>query len=152
MSDNYRKILVPLDGSPVSAQAIPHALRVAEKGQSQLVLLRVVPHITEQLTTVDTLPLDWKNLDAEQERIASEALASLEDLSPRLRREQVDVQTAIEVGHAADRIVDYAEAHAVDLIVMSTHGRTGVQRWLMGSVAGKVISSAPCPVLLVRAR
>ncbi|MCL4859985.1 MAG: universal stress protein [Caldilineaceae bacterium] len=152
MSEKYRKILVPLDGSPLSEQAIPHALRVAEKGQAQLVLLRVVPHITEQLTTVDTLPLDWKNLDAEQERMASEALAPLEELAPRLRREQVDVQTAIEVGHAADRIVDYAEAHDIDLIVMSTHGRTGVQRWLMGSVAGKVIGAAPCPILLVRAR
>jgi nucleotide-binding universal stress UspA family protein len=76
----------------------------------------------------------------------------LEELSINLRFHHIAVKPIVQVGQAADEIVDYAQAHPIDLIVMSTHGRTGVQRWLMGSVASKVMAAAPCPVLLVRAK
>jgi nucleotide-binding universal stress UspA family protein len=58
---------------------------------------------------------------------------------------------ALDVGPAAEKIVDYANAHEIDLIVVNTHGRTGIRRWVLGSVAAKIVEAAPCPVLLIRA-
>ncbi|RIK39434.1 MAG: universal stress protein [Chloroflexi bacterium] len=152
MSLPFRKIVVPLDGSVLAEQALPHAETVAQQAQAELVLFRVVPYITEEIVSVDALPLDWQSLEVEQQRMVNDATNYLQEIALRLSTQGMQVHTVVEVGHAADRIVDYATAHDVDLIVMCTHGRTGVQRWLMGSVAGKVTGSAPCPVLLVRAR
>ena len=69
---------------------------------------------------------------------------------PSLRHRQVDAVAEIDTGDPASRIIDYAADNAVDLIVMSTHGRTGLARWTHGSVANKVIQAAPCAVFTVR--
>ena len=151
MSIPYKKILVTLDGSELAAQALPHAVELARPHQATLTLLRVVPYISEEIIAVDALPVDWQNLEAEQARMVATATNALEIDAQRLRAQGINVTVAVEVGHAADRIVDYATTHEMDLIIISTHGRTGLQRWLMGSVAGKVASAAPCPLLLVRA-
>lgn len=152
MSISFRKILVPLDGSTLAEQALPHAETVALQAQAELILFRVVPHVTDEMIAVDALPLDWQSLEAEQQRMVNDATSYVQGIALRLSAQGMPVKTVVEVGHAADRIVDYATAHDVDLIVMCTHGRTGLQRWLMGSVAGRVTGSAPCPVLLVRAK
>lgn len=150
MAIPYQKLLVTLDGSELAMQALPHAVELARNNQATLTLLRIVPYITEEIIAVDALPVDWQNLEAEQERLTAEARNALESQAHELRAQGLTVVVAVEVGHAADRIVDYATNHEMDLIVISTHGRTGLQRWLMGSVAGKVASAAPCPILLVR--
>lgn len=150
MAIPYKKIMVPLDGSTLSEQALPHATALARQNEAELILLRVTPYISEAIIAVDALPLDWQNLDEQQRRLIDEATQALQPIIVNLKFQQVEAKAIVEVGHAAEKIVEYAENHAADLIVMSTHGRTGLQRWLLGSVANKVASAAPCPVLLVR--
>jgi nucleotide-binding universal stress UspA family protein len=103
------------------------------------------------LVAVDTLPLEFTHLEVQQQKMIDEATLVLKSVAETLKGQNVNAQPVVVVGHTAEKIVDYAIAHAIDLIVMSTHGRTGIQRWLLGSVAGKVSTVAPCPVLLVRA-
>jgi nucleotide-binding universal stress UspA family protein len=150
MNVPYKRILVPLDGSELSRQALPHAEALARQAEAQLILLRVVPYLSMDLATVDGLPLDWNDLDKRQRTMVDEAMQGLQALAGKLKFHHVMAGAIVEVGEAAEKIIDYARTHAIDLIVMSTHGRTGVQRWLMGSVASKVAAAASCPVLLVR--
>jgi nucleotide-binding universal stress UspA family protein len=150
MAIPYKKIIVPLDGSALSEQALPHAAALARQSQAELNVLRVTPYISEAIIAVDALPLDWQNLDEQQHRLTDEAMHYLQQIVVNLKFQQIEAKAVVEVGHAAEKIVEYAESHAADLIVMSTHGRTGLQRFLLGSVASKVASAAPCPVLLVR--
>ena len=150
MTIPYKKILVTLDGSALAETALPHAQALAQQSGAELILLRVVPHITDELVAVDTLPLEFTHLEVQQQKLIDEAPLALQGVTQALAAQNLNVQPVVVVGHTADKIVDYAIAHSVDLIVMSTHGRTGIQRWLLGSVAGKVSTVAPCPVLLVR--
>jgi nucleotide-binding universal stress UspA family protein len=152
MAVPYQTIMVPLDGSALSEQALPHAAALARQSHAELTLLRVAPPVSEEGIAGDVLPPDWSDLNEQQHTMVTEATNTLQELSINLKFQHIAVKTVVAVGQAADRIVDYAQAHDIDLIVMSTHGRTGVQRWLMGSVASKVMAAAPCPVLLVRAR
>ena len=152
MTIPYQRILVPLDGSPLAAEALPHAAALARQSQAEITLLRVVPSmISDEYLSSEPLPPEPKNLEQQQCKRVDEALASLEEPMATLKFQELAVKTVVQVGYAADRIVEYAAAHGCDLIVMSTHGRTGLQRWLLGSVASKVATAAPCPVLLVRA-
>ena len=84
------------------------------------------------------------------EPLRARAQAYLDRMAAQLRAEGQQVQTATMVGQAAEAILDYAQAHAVDLIALETHGRTGLVRWLVGGVADKVIRGAIAPVLLHR--
>lgn len=165
MSTLYKKILVPLDGSDLAAQALPHAEKIAADSGAKLILLRVVennPHfalapaamVGAGLTTgVGTgnvglvmLPTD----DDAHRQAMDEAKQSLDLLAEELRYRQIDAEASIDTGDPATQIVDYAADNGVDLIVMSTHGRTGIRRWTYGSVAAKVLQAAPCAVMIVR--
>jgi nucleotide-binding universal stress UspA family protein len=152
MAVPYQAILVPLDGSALSEQALPHAAALAQQSHAELTLLLAVLPISDADITGDRAPLERSDPDQEQRIMIAEATTMLQELSINLRLQHIAVKTVVEVGRAADRIIDYAKTHAIDLIVMSTHGRTGLQRWLLGSVASKVMEAAPCPVLLVRAK
>lgn len=148
MSIQYKKILVPLDGSTLAAQALPHALTLAELHQAELILFRVAhdPHFLAEYVIQGKL-----QVDQHQEQALNEATTALDELSADLKLRQFKVTPVIEVGLPAEAIIDYADKHDVSLIVMSTHGRTGLARWVYGSVADKVLRGAPCPVLLIRA-
>jgi nucleotide-binding universal stress UspA family protein len=150
MNIPYKRILVTLDGSSLSMQALPHAETLARQAEAQLILLRVVPYLSIEPAAADGLPLDWTDLDKQQRLMVDDSMQGLQALVNKLKFHGIAASAVVEVGEAAEIIVDYARGHDIDLIVMSTHGRTGLQRWLMGSVANKVISAAPCPVLLVR--
>ncbi|MEZ4709993.1 MAG: universal stress protein [Caldilineaceae bacterium] len=88
--------------------------------------------------------------EAAHVRAMDEAKSFLDDLVAQLKHRKINAVADIDTGEPAARIVDYAADHDVDLIVMSTHGRTGVKRWTYGSVAAKVLQAAPCPVVVVR--
>lgn len=149
MTMNYEKILVTLDGSTFAAQALPHALALAGVYGSELILLRVVPLIKplQDLAHAGSL----LRSDEHQVHGLDEATESMRALVEELKLQNFKVTTVVEVGSPAETIIDYAEAQGVSLIVMCTHGRTGVSRWVYGSVADKVLRAAPCPVFLVRA-
>lgn len=151
MSERYRKIVVPLDGSELAHRALPYATELAELAGAQLIILRAVPDVTQEYKMTPELSVVNIGLE-EQESTVDHATYWAQRVAGELRARGLDVDISIEIGAAADAIVDYASTQDVDLIVMSTHGRTGLARWAYGSVANKVLAGAPCPVLLVRAQ
>jgi len=137
----FRKILVPLDGSRLSQRALEPALAVSRQSGAELLLVRV--------PTADTLSFAVSG--AKQRELAQDALVYLETLRKSNERPQLGIRTQVLEGDAASAIVDAARAEQADLIVMSTHGYSGMTRWVLGSVTEKVLRSAPCPVLAIRA-
>lgn len=133
----YNKVLVPLDGSDIAEAILSQVEKLASKIGAQVILLEVLPESGVLPTT------------AHEE--FSEARAYLDAIVQRLEGQGVKGTAAIRFGKPAEEIVDYAQTHDVDLIAMSTHGRSGVGRWVFGSVAEKVLRGTSLPILLVRA-
>jgi nucleotide-binding universal stress UspA family protein len=146
-----RKMLVTLDGSPLAEQALEPALALARVVESDVLLLRVTP---ARETLPESMTPGGERAEAAMDAIAAQERADAESYLQRIynahdnRRLFFDVQTA--EGDVADTIVSYADAHHVDLIVMSSHGRSGIGRWLHGSVAEKVLRGANCATLILR--
>ncbi|GIX48525.1 MAG: universal stress protein [Candidatus Tectimicrobiota bacterium] len=137
----YTKILVPLDGSEVAEVALPHAVALARTFGAELVLLRVAH-----------APFSPGRDPLEAERAAvEESEQYLAEAAQRLAAQGVPVRTVVRYGKAAEEILDHAATEGISLIVMATHGRSGVGRWLLGSTAEKVVRATSQPVLLVRA-
>jgi nucleotide-binding universal stress UspA family protein len=137
-------ILVPLDGSPLAECVLPHTVAIARAFEAQVTLLRVLarPSTTNQIRPVD--PLDWHFGRAE-------AKAYLEELTTRLREAGLRTDNTLVEGRAAERIIEFAYGHDVDLIVLSSHGRSGLSRWNVSSVVQKIILRAYVPTMIVRA-
>lgn len=144
-----RNILVPLDGSPLSKQIVEPAFMLATQTVARLRLIQVV----EPVTTAIYDPLAYGSEAARQatdERI-SEAGFWLAGIAAPLRARGAEVETAVLTDPLPARaILEYAQQHAADVIAMATHGRGGVARLLIGSVADKVLRGADIPVLLLR--
>lgn len=143
----YKKILAPLDGSELSECTLEHLKAIATGCQiPEVVLLRVVeplPHVYGD----GGLPSGWH--DEAQKKAEEFARDYLAKVSASLKKEGISAETALVSGRAADAILDYAREHQVDLIIMSTHGRSGVTRWVMGGVADRVVRHSLVPVLTV---
>ena len=144
----YQALMVPLDGSEFGRHAIPWALAIAEPAGARVDLVHVLtPPYDLGMAESDKLVLA-EAIDSQ--RTATEQ--RLEDLANRLRvGTGVRFSSAVVEGHTADALLRYADENAIDLIVTGTHGRGGVQHLLMGSVAERVVRTAPCPVLTVHA-
>ena len=142
----FKKILVPLDGSKMSEAALPYVRSLAQANQAEVYLMEVAeslqPHRYPQGVAL-LEPLVFE-LRAEANAYVHHIATTFNDLGIRTHAEVVD---SVDI---ADAILSQAEAKGVDLIALSTHGRSGVSRWLMGSVADKVVNNAKVPVLLVR--
>jgi len=144
----YKHILVPLDNSKLAELALPDAVTLAQLNKAAITLLHVIPpsHLPSANYPITPVLID-QFIDDQREW----ALSYLSEVRSRLRAEGITIHIAVEVGLAAETIIDYAAEYQVDLIVMSTHGRSGLQRWVYGSVADKVLRGAHVPVVLVRA-
>lgn len=143
----YKRILCTLDGSPLAEQALPHALTMVKAFDAKLVLLRVV-EIPSLPVLPELAPVEIELLP----QLEDEAKAYIQSKVDELRAQGFDVEGDVVEGRAAEAIADYAGDHDIDLIVMATHGRSGLSRWAFGSVAERVLRMATCPVLLIRAR
>jgi nucleotide-binding universal stress UspA family protein len=142
----YHDLMVPLDGSEFGRYAIPWALAIAKPANARVHLVHV-PMPPYGMGAVDDM-LVLPEVAETQRESAEEALS---DLAERLRiGTDVEFDAAIVEGTPADAVVEYAATHAVDLIVMTTHGRTGLARALLGSVSDIVVRRSRVPVLLVR--
>ncbi len=145
-----KRILVPLDGSSLAETALPYALQIVNDG-GEITLMMVVD---ETPTVVEDSPLflDTKDDVIEPEQRES-SLKHAEDYLARvvttLNKSNIKIETMALHGKPAVEIVDMAKNSPVDAIVMSTHGRTGLSRWILGSVTQKVISAMQCPVFVV---
>lgn len=144
----FHKILVPLDGSELSESAIPAALEVARRFGASLVLFRAA--LLPEHLMVSPVPLAPSAYTHMQDEIVTGTREYLDAVKARLAGAGVPVETGLVSGDAATQILEFAETQGVDLIVMCTHGRSGFQRWLFGSVAEKVMRHSSCPVLSVR--
>ncbi|GIV81887.1 MAG: hypothetical protein KatS3mg051_1241 [Anaerolineae bacterium] len=144
----YQRVVVPLDGSRWSESAIPRAAELARLHDAELILLHI--YQPKGGDYADQWAL------AGQQRIADQPYEQMQErlvaLRNRLRREGLRArEVIIRGGNPAQAICDYVETEeGISLVVMSTHGRTGLARWLMGSVAQQVIKHARCPVMLVQ--
>lgn len=139
-------ILVPLDGSARAEQALPDAARIARASDAHIVLVRAVFVPATFGVTYEGQPLRWHLIRDEDEQ-AQKYLREVAQ-SPHLVGLHVD--RVVETGPAAAVIVDVAREREADLVVMMSHGRTGLGWWVMGSIADHVAHHSPVPVLIVR--
>jgi nucleotide-binding universal stress UspA family protein len=138
--------LLPLDGSPLAEQALPHGIAIAERFQSELVLLRVIVPLSRSHTTADA------SLQRADDVSAVYAREYLERVAADVQERGFTAQITTIAGRPQYQIIKYAETNQVDLIVMSTRGQSGLSRWLMGSVSDRVVRGANVPVLMVRSQ
>ena len=148
MTKRYQHILVPLDGSPLAELALADAFALAELSRAEVTLLQVIPPIDHVIATESEYPIF---VDQQWEAKRLEVVDYMHSVCERLGCPDVAVHPVVEMGLAAETIIDYARHNPIDLIVMATHGRSGLQRWVYGSVADKVLRGANQPILLVRA-
>ena len=143
---SINRILVPLDGSSIAEQALEPALALAEAVSAELIFLRVT---TVPQLVIQPLP-GWPGLDAVMEAAEQEANAYLQGVQAAMGDSPVSTSTHITTGFAAESIIDIADNQQVDLIVMCSHGCSGIERWVFGSVAEKVLRGANCVTLVIR--
>jgi universal stress protein A len=137
------RLLVPLDFSGKSRQALRFAVPLAQKFSARITLLHVLERPRRAAAPADPLSLD-------QIRLKNDALTRLDDLAARLVPRGARGRNRVRFGAPADAILDTAARLDADMIVMTTHGRTGMDRLFFGSTAEKVMRRAGCPVLSVR--
>ncbi|MBZ0278760.1 MAG: universal stress protein [Anaerolineae bacterium] len=143
----YKKIVVPLDGSGWSERAIPHAVDIARNNNAELILLHVFRPPAHEFT--DQIALAGQ--EGQIQQLREQIKQYLIGLRTQLRNENIEVRTQfIEGMGVASLICDYVNDEGADLVVMSTHGRTGLGRFLFGSITNKVMECVQVPVLLVR--
>jgi nucleotide-binding universal stress UspA family protein len=144
----FNRILVPTDFSPPSDAALEYARILASKFGSTLRILHVVddPSASSDFVSDGFAP----STEEIQDALAAHARKRLEHLMTSVDRLRFHAYVDAVVGTPAAAIIDYAGSTGTSLIVMGTHGRTGMAHLLMGSVAEQVVRTAPCPVLTVR--
>ena len=142
----YKRILLPLDGSGLAEQAIPHAIAQAERLRAELILLKVLEFMPKDRSLSDAVVKETYELTTE---LAREYLG---DVADRIQDRDIPLQVVTLEGRPHVEIIKFAEAKQVDLIVMCTRGQSGLSRWLMGSVTDRVVRGAKMPVLVVHTR
>ncbi|MDX1413026.1 MAG: universal stress protein [Candidatus Promineifilaceae bacterium] len=142
------KILIPLDGSDLAEKALSPAKTLAKAINGELHLLQVTPSAHQMLETRTMKPV----FDGIEEKEVENALEYLQEVAAASSEHKVHVTAQIEKANVAENIIEYAAQHDIDIIVMSSHGRTGLSRWVYGSVAEKVLRSACCTTMIIRHR
>jgi len=137
----YDRILVPTDGSPSMQSVVDHAAELAAVHDATLHGLYVV-----DTGSFATLPVEttWDGVTELLREEGELAVSEFEEMAA-----DTPVETAIRDGNPSSEIVDYADEHGCDAVVMGTHGRGGIDRLLLGSVAERVVRAAPIPVVTV---
>jgi len=139
----YEKILVPLDGSELAEVALPYAGELAGRLGSEVTLIHVCESTEQQYHNMHQIYL---------QKMAEVTKQYIKKYVERPDAASIAVKAELLNGHPAEQILDFAEKQRIDLIVIATQGRSGIQRWVLGSVADKVVNAAKQPVLLIRAR
>lgn len=140
----YKKILVPLDGSPLAETALTHAEEIAKKEDAEIIILRVPEHIEPKF------PAQAYAASIRQQRAAEEeAEEYINEKVAKLSRKHIKAEGITREGPVLETIIAVAEETNADMITMSTHGWKGLQRLLKGSVAEKVVQNAHIPVMVI---
>jgi nucleotide-binding universal stress UspA family protein len=151
----YEKILVPLDGSKVGEAALTNvenlAIKLLPANEVEIILLQVVSDLTfDFLTEQDAAQLAHPESELDQLKAISQRY--LDSIAIRLKSKGLKVTTLIAEGHAAEEIIKVSQSVNADLIAMSSHGRSGLGRWAMGSITDKILHESSIPVLTVSAK
>jgi nucleotide-binding universal stress UspA family protein len=143
----YKKILVPLDGSELAKKGLEEAEKLAKIFDSEIILFQVVPFMPIYGSPELVTPLI---VDEKQKEVAEKYLSNLTE---ELKKRDFKVASMVKTGQqVAMEIIDFAKESGADLIVMCTHGRSGITRWVLGSVTHKVLTRAETPILLLRSK
>jgi universal stress protein A len=142
------RILVPTDFSDFSRPALNYGCAIASRFESELHLLHVVPD--PAMLVPDTHAFAVEPMLAQAESIKEDAGEKLQEMPGDGWDNGKPVTREVRVGAAFVEILDYAKANDIDLIVIGTHGRSGLMHVLMGSVAERIVRKSPCPVLTVK--
>ena len=148
------KILIPLDGSKLGEAALPYVeelvSRLSPEVKAELILLQVVSLRTHYVAVGEVMaPIAYTEQEIKQ--IQQQARDYLNKVGESIRIKGVSVEIRLGIGNAAEEIIKAADEINVDLIAMSTHGRSGIRRWAFGSVTDRVLREGHKPVLVVRA-
>jgi nucleotide-binding universal stress UspA family protein len=144
----YRRIVVPLDGSELSEHALKHARAIiGQNPRATLILLRVVEPLLPASYVMSGAAEYWTDALHKADRDADEYLAKMAD---SLKKEGItNIKSVVLKGQPGEEILNYLTKAKTDLVIMTTHGRSGIQRWLMGSVAERVMRHSAVPALIV---
>ena len=150
MAQHFSKILYATDYSKASARALDEAIALAKQNRAELLVLHVIDAVPPYVAGEDIGGADlYMKLE---ETTKQEAETSMKKLMEKLRKLKVNAKSLLLRGTAHEQIVRAAKSRRANLIVIGTHGRTGLSKLLMGSVANQVVSRAHCPVLTVRGK
>ena len=149
----YKKILVPLDGSKLAECALPYAEALAKGCDAEeVILVSVTERVQGYRVFDDSTQLRGQRLIREAVgKKQEQAQRYLDRIAKAMKARGISVDTEVLLGDPAEEIVIYSKHPGCDLIVMSSHGRTGISRWTHGSVADRVFRGSPVPALIVRA-
>ena len=138
--EKFERILVPLDGSECAENVLPKVEKLAAELKASIALLRVAyAHIFPGVDPTDA-----------EVKIVREAEDYLSKIEEKFKKKGFKVDSHVRYGNDAEEILDHAAQKDIDIIAMTTHGRSGVKRFLLGSVAEKVLRHSPKPIFLVR--
>jgi nucleotide-binding universal stress UspA family protein len=159
----YKRILVPLDGSKLAECALPHAEELVEdRDTAEILLVSATEQVQARTRAAEAREL-YRSSDSPSYQSAGpevtvtfgkkqrQAQKYLDRIADKLEAKGIKARTEVLFWPPAEAIASYAELNVADIIVMSTHGRSGPSRWAYGSVADKVLRSSCVPVLLIRA-
>jgi nucleotide-binding universal stress UspA family protein len=150
MAKHFGKILCATDYSKASAPALDEAVALAKQNGAELLILHVIDPVPPYVAGEDIGGAElYMKLEATTKQ---EAQASMQKIIEKLKKLKVNAQSLLLRGTAHEQIVRTAKNRRANLIVIGTHGRTGLSKLLMGSVASRVVSMAHCPVLTVRGK
>ena len=137
-------ILVPLDGSELAECVLPHVMAIAPMTQARITLIHVLERNQSRNGSAPIDPLGWHMQKQESQ-------SYLDRTAARLQKLELEVEQVILEGNAAETIIEFARSNAIDLIAMSSHGRTGLSEWNVSSVVQKILLRSYKSILLVRA-
>jgi len=159
----YKTILAPLDGSEYSECSLEHVRAIAKGCHASEVILLMVVEPPQQVYALsedqlsEALETITKSSEKPRRAILRKALSKakanakkyIQNTAESLQKDGIDVRAVVVQGRPAEKILDYTKRNQVDIIIMSTHGRAGITRWVFGSVADKVARRSAVPVLII---
>jgi len=143
----FKKIVCPIDFSEFTDEIVKYAVNITKKFNAELHLIHIIPNLNyftpyESFLTPENLVAIEKNIEKEVEK----------DFERVTKDIDVPLKKIVKTGVTFVEIIDYIKEEDIDLVVMGTHGRSGIEHILIGSVAEKVVRKSPCPVLTIRPR
>jgi nucleotide-binding universal stress UspA family protein len=149
----YKKIMVPLDGSKLAESVLPHVEAIAKGTKAEEVILVSVTEtvLGYRPLTVYGQPTEEKLIPEAVGKTEKQAQKYLDRVAKGLEAKGIKTETLVLLGNPAEEITLNAKHYGADLIIMASHGRSGISRWTHGSVADKVFRASSVPVLMVRA-